>query len=195
MFDKRFCLLTSAMGALVVLLAATRQPVLAQPPEPEPRYFAEYTGSTCVDWEADSSRRIVAHSDGQNSVVIEFATVGGGIYPGNVTVEYLDDEGNTQTFDLEGSTWIRMPVVHVTGSGVEQVSQVFWLQESSDSDAHQGPVTGLTARTGPGGDVYHVVAFGIEQLDGSWGPNNSFKYIVSDSGAATFCVSVGLFNK
>ena len=152
------------------------------------RTFAEYTGKNgpCVDWEADSSRRIVAHRAGGEADVLQFGSPGNGWFISDFVVS--DHDGNL-LLDLRDTTWVQVPVVHITESGAEQIQYVYWLADSGSD-----PETGLTAKTGPDGDVINFVSFGISRIDPGAGFNGG-KYRVLAGGEAQLCVSMGLFNK
>ena len=180
-------LFRSILVAAAALIAMAR-PGTAENPSAVPRTFAQFTGKngTCVDWEADSSRRIVAHRAGNDADVIEFGTPGEGWLVSDFIIQ--DEDGNL-ILDLRDTTWVQVPVLHVTESGAEFIDHVYWLV-----DAGAAPDTGLTAGTGPDGEVATFVSFGISWIPPVAGFNGG-KYRVSSSGEARFCVSIGEFNK
>jgi len=152
------------------------------------RFFFEYLPKDVVggsDWEAEGSRRIVVHDPDTNWARLQFG------FPDYATLypwdfELYDGDGNV-LLDLAGTTWVRSVVLHITDDGVK-TAYVYWLVNESE-DPHELPqlLAGLTAATGPDGDVCVV-----EDL--SLGSAASGLFLLrNDSNPVRF--SVGLFNK
>ena len=107
------------------------------------------------NWESEDSKRIVAHRDGNTEDLIEFITPGGDFTDDDAIVR--DREGKV-ILDLRSTIWLRLPVVHVTASGVEKVEDIYWLLEDLDGDGEIDlPGSGITTATGSDGDVIHFV--------------------------------------
>lgn len=178
------------MTALAALLAQCTPHAGAA--EPTFRYLAEATlpELECADWESTGSRGIVAV--GKPSNVIQFLTPGG---PWTDDDAIVRDEFGNVLVDLRGTTWVQLPVVHITDSGAERIRMVFWQVEDLDGDGEPDlPTAGMTAPTGPDGDVMNVVEVRISQISStdSWNPN---RFYISPNGSLRFCIAIGRFRK
>ena len=198
MYCKRWCVVAVPAVAFAVMMGSIGGQAVAQQPA-VPRLFAEWTDAQepCHDWEGEDSRRIVAHRDGNpNDIapydVLEFITPGGG-YPDDDAI-VRDGEGNV-ILDLRSTIWLRMSVVHVTSSGAEEVRDVYWLAEDLDEDGEIDlPGPGMTAPTGPDGDVAHFVTIRMTQAPPT-DIDNPNKFYLNPNGNTKLCIATGLFNK
>jgi hypothetical protein len=192
--------LLSSVLLVATAVAVSAGPGKAAPPE-TPRYFAEWTIDPlfpCADWEAEESKRIVAHRDGGGAEVIDFLTLNtdprlNGPYTDDHVI-VTDTDGNV-IIDLQGTRWVRMPVLHVTNHGAEQIRYVYWLEEDLDGDGDLDPaVPGMTAPTGLNGGVMNVVTIRIARIDSSdsYFPN---KFRISAGTGVEFCIALGMFQK
>ncbi len=183
----RRLLLACAAGACLAGSAA------AEPPRATCRMFAELTGADSgVDWEAEGSQRIVAHNG--RDAEIEFLTpTGEGPYTDNDVI--VRDAAGNVILDLSGTTWLRMPVAHFSNLGVERVANVYWLLEDLDEDGEMDPPrSGMTAATGPDGEVTPFVTIRVTQAPATDvdAPN---KWYLNPNSGMKLCIAVGLFNK
>ncbi len=153
------------------------------------RFFFEYLSldGSGPDWEAEGSRRIVVDDPDTNWATLQFG------FPDYVTYypwdfELYDGDGKV-LLDLAGTTWVRSSVLHITAGGIETV-YVYWLvNESEDPDELPQLLAGLTAATGPDGDVCVVEDLSLGTITGTSG-----QFLLRDaSNPVRF--SVGLFNK
>jgi hypothetical protein len=191
MFDYRRAqpfLLALAVAAL------SSSPVAADPKPPTVTewMFMEMTGTndTCVDWEAEGSIQIT--TDKKIRETIEFGIPAAEYGPEYFTIS--DESGNE--FYIGGTSWLRVPVVHLTSSGQQVVGHVYWLLQDVDGDGKlDEPKKGLTASAGPEGDVAHYATALATKFSGNDFYNPNKAYIVPSSGAFRLCFAVGEFSK
>lgn len=167
----------------------------AQSPQATLRTFAEWASpnEACVDWEAGGSQRIVAHKDGNTDVdVLEFITIRGNYNDSDAVVR---DNAGKEILNLESTVWLRLPVIHVTSSGVEEVRFIYWLLEDVDADGDiDPPRSGMTAATGPDGEVTPFVTIRVTQAPSS-DIDNPNKWYLDPIGGTKLCIAHGLFDK
>jgi hypothetical protein len=181
---KRFFLLLAGACAisLTTSLHAADQPGTV-------RVFLQYLSSdgNGPDWEAEGSRRIVVRDPDANGFSLLFGSPDYvSSFPFNFQLN--DGEGNL-LLDLTSTTWVRSSVLHITDDGVQVVRQVYWLvNESEDPDELRQILTGLTAATGPDGDV---LVIGDRFLDTVSGSTTQ----MLNNGGNPVRFSVGLFRK
>jgi hypothetical protein len=134
------------------------------------RFFLEFLPDEGEeqDWESPGSRRIVvqysrrAFNDRLDFRTWDYETT----FPENYQIYDADRD---VVLDLSYTTWVRMPVLHVTDEGATHVRSVYWLvNEGEDADDVQLLLAGATAATGPDGDVGVVTETAVWSLsDGS----------------------------
>ena len=179
----------STAGLVLGLLSVAASFAHADPPGSTLRLFGELNGS-CVDWEADESKRLVTHRDRDAQGVIEFITPGGAYNDDDAIVR--DSDGNV-LLDLRSTVWVRTPVLHITDGGTEDVPSVYWMLEDLDGDGElDAPRPGMTAPTGPDGDVATFITIRLTQAPGS-DLDNPNRYYLNPTGSVELCIAVGAF--
>jgi hypothetical protein len=117
------------------------------------RFFLEMLPLDGVghDWTAAGSRRIVTRDPDNTTGTLTF---GAPDFEYTFPSNYLlcDDEGNV-VLDLTNTVWIESSVVHITKDGVETVRSIYWLVTDEELTNVNASLSGLTAASGPHGDV------------------------------------------
>jgi len=158
------------------------------------RCFGELTGvgDSCVDWEAEGSRRLVAHRDQDAQRTLEFITPGGAYGDNDAIVR--DADGNV-LLDLRSTVWVRTPVLHITDQGTQEVREIYWLLEDLDGDGElDGPGPGMTAPTGPDGAAAMFLTIRISQAPPT-DFDNPNRFYLNPNGSVQLCIAIGSFAK
>ncbi|MBL8820643.1 MAG: hypothetical protein JNL58_31765 [Planctomyces sp.] len=193
LLKKGFSMQFSLIAKLVLLLSAvictnfSATLCQAQDVERTPRFFFHFlpldNPDAGANWQATGSQRIVVQ--GKNTVpeTVLFGSEDNE-YTFSNNFEIRDSNGNL-ILNLRGTTWSRASVVHITEDGVEKVDSAYWLIKDGEDITD---LKGLTAATGPDGDVTTVENISLGSAE-----DNTLFLLRNNGNPVRF--SLGWFNK